>query len=82
MKDYCYGCDQQKHEIDTLKAENSSMRLQLGIIKRAVSTANFEKVDNMNSFNLEHATRLLVLEALDRCNGNRELTAELLGVAR
>lgn len=64
------------------RAENSSMRSVLSIVKRAVNDKTMETADDMNSLSIDSATRLLCLEALHRSCGNRNLASKMVGVTR
>lgn len=78
----CAVCESRREELEKLRAENSSLRAIVRVIRRAIEETSVETVEEMNTLNLDAATRLLVIEALDRSGGNRTIAAQLLGVAR
>jgi DNA-binding protein Fis len=82
MTDFCYVCGRKDQEIAQFRGENSSLRSTLSLVKRAINGTRVETLDELGTLNLDQATRLMVLEALDRAQGNRTIAAELLGIAR
>ncbi|OFZ54945.1 MAG: hypothetical protein A2428_02955 [Bdellovibrionales bacterium RIFOXYC1_FULL_54_43] len=78
----CPGCSIKDDELSRLRADNIKMRSVISVIKRAIHEVKIESIDDLGSLNIDQATRLLVLEALDRTGGDRALAAKLLGVAR
>jgi DNA-binding protein Fis len=82
MTEFCYKCSTIEHELVKLRAENSQLRSVINLVRRSIQEIKIETFEEMDTLNLDKATRLLVQEALDRVEGNRTLAAKLLGIAR